>query len=98
MSDDNLQRDIGRLEGRSEALEKHIGILAKRQEDYEAATNLRLDKLDTKLDTVISTLGMLNERASKWKIPTAIILGLGTVSVALIEYLARKVSGFIWGG
>ncbi len=100
---DTTERDIGRLEGQIMSIKDELSSINTRHRELVEDTAKRLDKIESSLDNITATINSLNTttsalnaKASQWKIPTAVILGLGTVGVAVLEWAYRKLPDF-WG-
>lgn len=93
---ESTERDIGRLEGQIMSITSELNSINVRHRELVEDTTKRLDKIDEALDNINSTMTQLNAKASQWKVPTAVILGLGTVGAALLEWAYRKLPDF-WG-
>jgi len=93
MTDDNIQRDIGRLEGRQDAIENRLNNMAADFDKLEKSLNDKLDKLSDSMLELSSNVMTLNERASSWKLPAGVIFGAGTIMALFLTWLDSKFPG-----
>lgn len=93
MTDENIQRDLGRVEGRQDALENRLNATDQKFMLLEANLNSRLDKLSDAVLELSSSVSTLNERASSWKLPAGVIFGSGAVLTIFVTWLDSKFPG-----
>jgi hypothetical protein len=93
MNDSNFERDLGRLEGRQDALETRLNSFENRLDKLESSVNAKLDKLSQDVVSLTSVLATLNERAVKWKLPATFFVGAGAAGFAVLAWLDEKFPG-----
>ena len=80
----DLQRDVGRLEGRFVAMEKRLDHLEKAVNDGFDKVAGGIEKIDKRLAAIEAKE---LERKGAWKVITAVAAGVSAVVASVVKYL-----------
>ncbi len=83
-SHSDLQRDVGRLEGRFAAMEKRLDHLEKAVNDGFDKVASGIEKIDRRLAAIEAKEA---ERKGAWKVVSAIAAAVAAVVASAVKYL-----------
>jgi len=83
-SHSDLQRDVGRLEGRFAAMEKRLDHLEKAVNDGFDKVASGIDKIDKRLAAIEAKEA---ERKGAWKVIALVAGGVSAIVASVVKYL-----------